>query len=46
MTRGPLADEKYIVDTLTLDQYLERGISRKDSRKEEAKTAAADCNFD
>ena len=46
MTRGPLADEKYRVDTLTLDQYLERGILRIDSRKEESKTAAADRNFD
>ena len=26
MTRGPLVDEKYRVDTLTLDQYLEQGL--------------------
>ena len=46
ITRGPLSDENYRVDTLTLDQYLERGLSRKDSRKEEAKTASANRNFD
>ena len=37
MTRVPLADEKYRFDTLTLDQYLGRGISHKDSSKEEEK---------
>ena len=32
-----LADEKDRVDTLTLDQYLERSLSCKDSRKKKQK---------